>query len=236
MPTVLVVDDEESFVASLKLALGREGYKVLVAHDGPSAVGLLEREKVDIILLDLMLPGMSGLDVCRIIRQKPGAPGIIMVTAKSSDIDAIVGLETGADDYVAKPFNMSLLLARMRALLRRQRRLFAAENVGSGRKIIFGALEIDTAAYEVHCDGRPVDLSPRLFDVLVYLARREGEVVNRDDLLNNVWGYDFAGETRTVDVHLHWLREHLTNSGCPDMIQTIRGVGYKFVAPKASGP
>lgn len=238
-PTILVVDDEESFVTSLAHALKREGYRVLTAGTGPAGLELALGERPDVVLLDLMLPGMPGLEVCRAIRAGGGSkqPGIIMVTAKTSDVDAVVGLESGADDYVAKPFNLSLLLARIRALLRRNlhRRdpaAAAAEDAPDHDRLQLGELVVDEGAYVASWAGRPLDLSPRLFALLLYMARRPGRVVTRDDLLNEVWGYDYAGQTRTVDVHVHWLRELLEAAGAgSQLIQTIRGVGYKLVPP-----
>lgn len=232
-PSILVVDDERSFVASLEHALRREGYRVSKAFDGPSALATFTREKPDVVLLDLMLPGTSGLEVCRSIRQsQEPQPGIIMVTAKDTDMDAVIGLESGADDYVTKPFNLGILLARIRALLRRQKR--ASQGGRNMRRLVLGDIEIDTASYELTCKGNHIDLSPRLFGLLQYLAENQGQVVTRDELLNRIWGYEYAGETRTVDVHIHWLREHLNSAGCTSVaVQTIRGVGYKLVVTGA---
>jgi len=236
LPVVLVVDDEEDFRASLGHALGREGYRVLTAVDGPSAVLVARKEQPDLILLDLMLPGMPGLEVCRSIREWRDRlqPGIIMVTAKSTDIDAVTGLESGADDYVSKPFNLGLLLARMRALLRRLKRQRSTSTGAAShdQTVQLGDLAMDLQAYEVFCHGKPIDLSPRLFSMLAYLAKNAGRVVTRDELLNQVWGYEYIGQTRTVDVHVHWLREQLDRAGCGDYIHTIRGVGYKMTAPE----
>ena len=240
-PVVLVVDDEESFVSSLRHTLSREGYRVLTAFDGPSALEIALREQPDVILLDLMLPGMHGLEVCRAIRLAPikVQPGVIMVTAKSTDFDAVVGLESGADDYIAKPFNLNLLLARLRALMRRNRRLGDAADgglPGESAELTVGPLQLRPAAYEAAWDHHPLALSPRLFELLLHLARNVGRVVTRDELLNEVWGYDYAGQTRTVDVHVHWLRELLATAGdAGEMIQTVRGVGYKMVAPAQGG-
>ena len=231
---VLLVDDEDSFVSSLTHALGREGYRVLTAADGPAGLEIALREQPEVVLLDLMLPGMHGLDVCRAVREADiPQPGIIMVTAKGTDFDAVVGLESGADDYIAKPFNLNLLLARIRALLRRHRRGAAgsAAQVPSAARVIIGELAIDPDAYEAYWGDHALDLSPRLFELLLYLGRNLGRVLTRDELLNEVWGYDYAGQTRTVDVHVHWLREMLAAAGARgEMIQTVRGVGYKMVA------
>jgi DNA-binding response OmpR family regulator len=256
VPTVLIVDDESSFVTSLALALGREGYRVLSAGDGASGLAIWLRERPDVVLLDLMLPRMHGLDVCRAIRAADGPqPGVIMVTAKDSDIEAVVGLESGADDYVAKPFNLSLLLARVRALLRRSRRQEPNDPPGATadpdraglepdagppaaaavRYIQLDRLRIDPAAYEAAWDGHQLDLSPRLFGLLRYLAANAGRVISRDELLNEVWGYEYAGQTRTVDVHVHWLREALSAAGAADLILTVRGVGYKLAAHGGEG-
>jgi two-component system alkaline phosphatase synthesis response regulator PhoP len=240
-PVVLVVDDEESFVSSLRHTLSREGYRVLTAFDGPGALEIALREQPDVILLDLMLPGIHGLEVCRAIRSAPLKlqPGVIMVTAKSTDFDAVVGLESGADDYIAKPFNLNLLLARIRALMRRHRRVDDASGNGhpaEPAELTVGPLHLRPAAYEAAWDHHPLALSPRLFELLLHLARNVGRVVTRDELLNEVWGYDYAGQTRTVDVHVHWLRELLATAGdAGEMIQTVRGVGYKMVPPAQGG-
>lgn len=236
--TVLVVDDEESFVSSLRYSLARDGYRVLTAFDGPTALEIALRERPDVILLDLMLPGMHGLEVCRAVRAAnlPAQPGVIMVTAKGSDFDAVVGLESGADDYIAKPFNLNLLLARVRSLLRRQQRSDGGKGDGnatdSGDELVVDRLRVRPAAYEADWEGQPLRLAPRLFELLLHLTRNIGRVVTRDELLDKVWGYDYIGQTRTVDVHVHWLREVLAEVGAPDtLIQTVRGVGYKMVAP-----
>ncbi len=236
-PKILVVDDEESFVLSLNHALSREGYRPLAAYDGPAALEMAVREHPDVILLDLMLPGMHGLEVCRALRAAPiPQPGVIMVTAKDTDLDAVVGLESGADDYVAKPFNLDVLLARVRALLRRRRREAAAngprEKAQAEDSITVGGLTVCPEGYEATYRGVQLDLSPRLFGLLLHLARNVGRVLTRDELLNDVWGYEYAGQTRTVDVHVHWLRELLVAAGgCPETIQTVRGVGYKMTVP-----
>lgn len=268
-PVVLVVDDEQGFVAPLAHTLSREGYRVLTAHDGLAALDLVRQECPDVVLLDLMLPGLAGLQVCRAIRTLDiPQPGVIMVTAKSADVDTVVGLESGADDYVAKPFNLSLLLARIRALLRRIQRPAGAgqprewgpgapagpgvpgggpggsvtphtagQAAEDGPMVVLGGLEIDPDAYEARWEGRPVNLSPRPFELLLYLARHHGRVLGRDQLLDEVWGPDYDGEVRTVDVHIHWLRAVLAGAGCKDnIIQTVRGVGYKLVVPEARRP
>jgi two-component system alkaline phosphatase synthesis response regulator PhoP len=245
-PAVLVVDDEESFVAPLAHTLAREGYRVLTAHDGPAALDLVAREQPDVVLLDLMLPGLSGLQVCRSIRKlNIPQPGVIMVTAKGTDVDAVVGLESGADDYVAKPFSLSLLLARVRALLRRIQPMELRDSAAplevagiahSEPPLVLGSLVIEPDAYEAKFKGRPLGLSPRPFELLLYLARNAGRVIGRDELLDEVWGRDYDGEVRTVDVHIHWLREQLAAAGCKhNILQTVRGVGYKL-APPAGTP
>ena len=239
LKTILVVDDEESFVSSLRYSLTREGYRVLTAFDGPTALEIALRDTPDLILLDLMLPGMHGLEVCRAVRAANLAnqPGVIMVTAKGSDFDAVVGLESGADDYIAKPFNLNLLLARVRSLLRRRLRGSVGQTggdaaSGGGAELVVDRLRLRPAGYEAEWDDQPLRLSPRLFELLLHLARNIGRVVTRDELLDKVWGYDYGGQTRTVDVHVHWLREVLAEVGAPDgLIQTVRGVGYKMAAP-----
>ncbi len=228
MQTVLVVDDEPNIVDLLRLYLEREGYRVVAAGDGPSAVALHRDEAPDIVVLDLMLPGLDGFEVCRAIRREADTP-ILMVTARSDDVDAIVGLELGADDYVTKPFNPRALVARVRAILRR-----ADGATRAGRPIDAGSLHLDPRRREALVGDRVVELRPREFDLLMALARAPGEVLTRDELLSDVWGTDFPGETRTVDVHVAEVRRRLGPDGPP--IETVRGVGYRLVASRRAGP
>ncbi len=222
--TILVVEDEENIRFSLVSGLRREGYQVFEAASGQEALELAQCHDPDVVLLDLMLPDMPGLDVSRQLRRSSQAT-IIMVTARDGESDVIAGLEMGADDYVTKPFSFSVLLARIRANLRRYENV----EVAHGEVVQVGSVRLDPASYEASFDGKSLSLTPRLFQLLLFLARRVGRVCTRDELLNAVWGYDYSGETRTVDVHVHWLREKL-HAGAPDLVlETVRGVGYRLV-------
>ena len=239
---ILVVDDEAVLVETIAYNLEQAGYQVTTAADGASALEVARRESPDLIILDIMLPEMDGLEVCRQLRRDSGtaATPIIMLTAKGDEIDKVVGLEVGADDYVTKPFGRRELLARVRALLRRanptQEDGNAQNTTGEtsqsqrpGRELLAGPLRIDLAGRRVNCRGKDLELQPKQFDLLTYLARNRGTVLTRDQLLQNVWGYDYAGDTRTVDVHVRWLREKLEEDPAnPKLIQTVRGVGYCF--------
>ncbi len=231
---ILVVDDEAGMLQILRYNLERSGYAVCTASDGRNAIAMAEREQPDLIVLDVMLPGLDGIEVCREIRKVSSVP-IIMLTAKDQEIDKVLALELGADDYVTKPFGRRELLARVRALLRRSEQLPAGEEemaqeiVRPPRELVAGPLRIDLAGRRVHCRGQEFELQPKQFDLLTYLVRNRGTVLTRDQLLHNVWGYDYAGDTRTVDVHVRWLREKLEEDPAnPHMIQTVRGVGYVF--------
>ncbi len=239
---ILVVDDEAVLVETIAYNLEQSGYQVETAADGVSALDAAHRESFDLIVLDIMLPGMDGLEVCRQLRRedRTATVPIIMLTAKSDEIDKVVGLEVGADDYVTKPFGRRELLARVRALLRRvdypagaEERSGQAERVESQpparSELVAGPLRIDQAGRRVNCRGQDLELQPKQFDLLTYLVRNRGTVLTRDQLLHNVWGYDYAGDTRTVDVHIRWLREKLEEDPAnPRLIQTVRGVGYVF--------
>ncbi|MHB0875743.1 MAG: response regulator [Anaerolineae bacterium] len=229
---VLVVEDEPTLVETLRYNLRRQGYDVSVATDGITALALARKEAPDLILLDIMLPGMDGIEVCRVLRQESTVP-ILMLTARDEEIDKVVGLEVGADDYVTKPFSMRELMARVKANLRRVRMLrqemaetHAAE---TDQRLTAGDLVIDLGRREVLRAGQPVALTPREFDLLAFLARNRGLVLSRDMLLERVWGWDFAGGTRTVDVHVRGLREKLEpDPAHPTRIVTVRGAGYRF--------
>lgn len=239
---ILVVDDEAILVETIAYNLEQAGYRVVTAADGGSALDAARSEIPDLIILDVMLPGMDGLEVCRQLRKESGTATtpIVMLTAKSDEIDKVVGLEVGADDYVTKPFGRRELLARVRALLRRSEyphpgedRLGAQEAAEAvrpaSRDLVAGPLRIDLAGRRVNCRGQDLELQPKQFDLLAYLVRNRGTVLTRDQLLHNVWGYDYAGDTRTVDVHVRWLREKLEEDPAnPKLIQTVRGVGYVF--------
>ncbi len=222
--TILVVDDEPTLVATLKYNLERESFRVLVAADGEAALAAARSGRPDLIVLDLMLPGLSGLEVCRILRKETRVP-IIMLTAKDAEVDKIVGLETGADDYVTKPFGMPELMARVRALLRRAE---PAEDEALD-VVESGDLRVDLARREVQRAGAPLRLKPKELDLLGFFMRRRGRVLSREELLNQVWGYEFADDTRTVDVHVRWLRQKIElDPAQPSRLITVRGVGYRF--------
>ena len=221
---ILVVDDEPTLVATLRYNLERDGYQVTTASDGESALSAARAGRPDLIVLDLMLPGLDGLEVCRILRREMAAP-ILMLTARAEEVDKIVGLELGADDYVTKPFSMRELLARVRALLRR-----AGSQIAAEPDILTAAdLEIDLQRRHASRGGRALALKPREFELLVFFLRNRGRAFTRDQLLNDIWGYDFAGDTRTVDVHIRWLREKIEDDPAkPTRLITIRGTGYRF--------
>jgi DNA-binding response OmpR family regulator len=225
--TILVVDDETTLRETLAEALDAEGFRVLTAADGREALNRFREHQPDLVVLDLMLPELSGIEVCRIIRAESGVP-IVMLTAKSSELDKVVGLELGADDYVTKPFSLRELTARIRALLRRTEQLAEAPTPS----VELGALTVDLAGHRLLHDGERVPLKPKVFELLAYLLRHPGQVLTRDQLLEHVWGYDYAGETRTVDVHVHWLRAAIEPEPAePIYLHTVRGVGYVFRRP-----
>jgi DNA-binding response OmpR family regulator len=226
--TVLVVEDEPTLRETLADALEMEGFRVLTAADGRQALGVFRAERPDLVLLDLLLPELSGIEVCRIIRAESGVP-IVMLTAKDSELDKVVGLELGADDYVTKPFSLRELTARIRALFRRGDRLGGEEDA---RIVDLGRVQADLAGHRLLRDGRTVPVKPKAFELLAFLIRHHGQVFTRDQLLEHVWGYDYAGETRTVDVHVHWLRNAIEEEpGEPRYLHTVRGVGYVFRRP-----
>ncbi|HVB21166.1 MAG TPA: response regulator transcription factor [Ktedonobacteraceae bacterium] len=237
---ILVVDDEPVLVETIAYNLEQAGYQVTTAADGSSALEAAHRETPDLIILDIMLPEMDGLEVCRQLRRESNTTTtpIMMLTAKGDEIDKVVGLEVGADDYVTKPFGRRELLARVRALLRRSEYTPASEERSASttaevprqtRELVAGPIRIDLAGRRVHCRGQESELQPKQFELLTYLVRNRGTVLTRDQLLHNVWGYDYAGDTRTVDVHVRWLREKLEEDPAnPRLIQTVRGVGYVF--------
>jgi two-component system alkaline phosphatase synthesis response regulator PhoP len=220
---VVIVDDDESIRELASLYLRKEGFDVVAAPDGVAGVELIEREQPSIVILDLMLPGMSGYDVCRRVRSASDVP-IIMLTARDEDVDKIVGLELGADDYLTKPFNPRELVARVRAILRRAGEGRAAR---TGHVVTVGELRLDKQRREATLGGRALDLRTKEFDLLAAFAEQPGIVFTREQLLDRVWGYSFYGETRTVDVHVQHLRAQLAASDVA--IRTVRGVGYKLV-------
>lgn len=228
---ILVVDDEQPIADILRFNLEKEGYEVVCAYDGDEAVALAEEEKPDLVLLDIMLPGKDGNEVCREIRKNQSMP-IIMLTAKDSEIDKVLGLELGADDYVTKPFSNRELIARVKANLRRQQQMPEEEEFGN-KDIEIGSLVIHPDAYTVSRDGVEIELTHREFELLHYLARHIGQVMTREHLLETVWGYDYFGDVRTVDVTVRRLREKVEeNPGTPSWIVTRRGVGYYLRNPE----
>ncbi|MEW6152769.1 MAG: response regulator transcription factor [Actinomycetota bacterium] len=228
--TVLVVEDEESFVDALTVGLKREGFRVVVARDGAEALVLFDAVKPDVLLLDVMLPRVSGLDVCREVRARSKVP-IIMVSAKTSEIDTVVGLEVGADDYVPKPYRLRELVARMRAALRRAPR---PEEPTEGPVLAVGDVVLDPARHEVSVRGNPVSLPLKEFELLELLLENAGRVLTRDTLIDRVWGHDYVGDTKTLDVHVKRLRAKIEDDpSAPTRITTIRGLGYKYEAAPA---
>jgi DNA-binding response OmpR family regulator len=227
--TILVVDDETTLRETLVDALEAEGFRVVAAADGREALALFRSERPDLILLDLMLPELSGVEVCRIIRAESSVP-IVMLTAKDSELDKVVGLELGADDYVTKPFSLRELSARIRALFRRSDQAVVLE--APPGVVDLDRVQVDLAGHRLLRDGETLPIKPKAFELLTFLIRHPGQVFTRDQLLERVWGYDYAGETRTVDVHIHWLRSQVEEDpSAPRFIHTVRGVGYVFRRP-----
>ena len=224
--TILVVDDETTLRETLVEALETEGYRAIPAADGREALERFRADRPDLVLLDLMLPLLSGVEVCRILRAESSVP-IIMLTAKDAEVDKVVGLELGADDYVTKPFSLRELTARIRAIFRRADQAAAAADAPA--LIDLGRVQLDLAGHRLVRDGERVAVKPKAFELLAFLVRNPGQVFTRDQLLERVWGYDYAGETRTVDVHIHWLRSEIElDPGAPRLLHTVRGVGYAF--------
>jgi two-component system alkaline phosphatase synthesis response regulator PhoP len=224
--TILIVEDEEALLKGLELNLSREGYQILTAANGEDGMRLAIRERPQLILLDVMLPGKNGLDVCRELRRNGFDAPIIMLTAKSEEVDRVVGLEIGADDYVTKPFSRRELLARIRARLRRQPP-GAPERL---TRYCFGQIEIDFEKCSATRDGEPLDLTAREYDILRLMIRHRGETISRDRMLNEIWGYDAYPATRTVDSHMVKLRQKIEEDPAePKHILSIYGEGYKFV-------
>ena len=224
MKKVLVVDDEPTLVATLKYNLEGAGYEVLTAPDGESALLMARSKRPDLVVLDLMLPIMDGLEVCRLLRRDMSMP-ILILTAKTEEVDKVVGLELGADDYVTKPFSMRELLARVRALLRRSETV----SEDAAELVISGDLELNPRSRVVSRGGKALPLRPKEYDLLAFLMFNRRHVFSREQLLDRVWGYDDAGETRTVDVHVTWLRQKIENVPAkPTRLITVRGTGYRF--------
>ncbi len=238
MDKILVVEDEPALVDTLEYALSRQGYTVVIARDGLSALDMARVQKPDLILLDVMLPGLDGFEICRVLRQEMNVP-ILILTARDDEIDKIVGLEVGADDYLTKPFSMRELLARVKAHLRRVRLIreeigIDEEEIGSvvpsgGRRLVFDSLVIDPDRREVSLDNEVMHLKPKEYELLLFLAQNRRIVLGRDLILERVWGWDYSGGSRTVDVHIRWLREKIESDPAdPKRIVTVRGIGYRF--------
>jgi two-component system OmpR family response regulator len=223
---VLIVEDDQTLLSVLEYNFAKEGYHVVTATDGIQALEAARRVKPDLIILDIMLPKMSGFEVCRVLRKEMTVP-ILMLTAKDDEIDKIAGLDLGADDYMTKPFSMRELLARVRAMFRRAE--MQAPKLAAEDQLKFGDVEVDIRRHAVTKSGNILSLTPKEFDLLTFLARNKGLVFSRDQLLEKVWGYDYPGDTRTVDVHVRWLREKIEdNPDKPKRLVTVRGVGYKL--------
>lgn len=234
--TILVVEDELVLRETLAYNLENQGYEVHTAEDGPTGVDLAHEVRPDLILLDIMLPGIDGFEVCRLLRKEMNVP-ILMLTARADEIDKIVGLEVGADDYLTKPFSMRELLARIKALLRRVRitreevaaEVQAESQAEAARRLTFGNLVIDMDRCEVFRDGESLELHPKEYDLLVCLAQNRGRALSREQLMENVWDWNYTGGSRTVDVHIRWLREKIERDPAhPVRIITVRGIGYRF--------
>lgn len=232
---VLVVDDERVLVETIGYNLRREGYATVSAYEGGDALAAARREKPDAIILDVMLPGLDGFEVCRALRRETTVP-ILMLTAREGELDKVLGLELGADDYLTKPFSMRELLARVKALLRRSEIVGGLETTPAaalpgGQPVQAGPLQIDPVQHRATWSGRALELKPKEFDLLLFLARNQNAVLSRDVLLERVWGYDFPIDTRTVDVHIRWLREKIEDEPSrPVHLLTVRGLGYRFTA------
>jgi DNA-binding response OmpR family regulator len=226
---ILIVEDELTLQETLAYNLEHQGYQVFTASDGNKAIEMAKECDPDLILLDIMLPGIDGFEVCRILRKDMLVP-ILMLTARDDEIDRVVGLEVGADDYLTKPFSMRELVARVKALLRRVRQMQSNNPAEEKHQIFdFGNLRIDESRHEVSLDENPINLKPKEYDLLLYLAYHRGHILSREQILEEVWGWDYFGDSRTVDVHVRWLREKIESDPAkPNRIITIRSAGYRF--------
>ncbi|MEX3516855.1 response regulator transcription factor [Corynebacterium camporealensis] len=238
MTTILIVEDEESLADPLAFLLQKEGFEPIVANDGPTALEEFDQRDIDIVLLDLMLPGMSGTDVCKQLRATSNVP-VIMVTARDSEIDKVVGLELGADDYVTKPYSSRELIARIRAVLRRGADGASSSNAAPAEPAVEefvpdqilegGRVRMDVERHTVAVDGEPVSMPLKEFDLLEYLLRNAGRVLTRGQLIDRIWGADYVGDTKTLDVHVKRLRSKIElQPSRPKHLVTVRGLGYKF--------
>ena len=231
MAKILVVDDEPTLRNVLQYNLTKEAHQVRTAGDGEEAIDQAREYEPDLILLDVMLPKLDGFEVCKAIRRESNVP-ILMLTAKNSEIDKVVGLEIGADDYITKPFSMRELVARVKAMIRRSEMLKGELITGEADKtrLAVRGLTMDLLQHKVMLDGRTINMKPKEFELLAFLLRHPDQVFSRDQLLDQVWGYEFGGDTRTVDVHIRWLREKIEETPSkPTYLETVRGVGYRLV-------
>ena len=242
MKKVLLVDDEPSIVTLLAFNLEKDGYEVTTATDGAEGYRLAVSNPFDFIILDLMLPSMDGMDICKRLRQEKFDTPIMILTAKDDELEKIIGLELGADDYMTKPFSPREVLARMKAILRRTNKAVPVEPVAAAQqepteekteKIEVGEITIFPQLYEVHVAGELIEITPKEFELLLYMAKRANRILSREQLLNAIWNFDYAGETRIVDVHISHLREKIEkDTKNPQYIRTVRGFGYKFEVAK----
>lgn len=230
---ILVVEDEISLQETLAYNLRRQGYEVESVGDGPSALKIARSQHPDLILLDIMLPGMDGFEVCRILRQEMATP-VLMLTARDDEIDRVVGLEVGADDYMIKPFSMRELLARVKAMLRRVQLIrkeieTSVPPLAASQVLTSGNLTIDLTRREVRLNDSPIPMKPKEYELLLYLLQHRGQILTREIILEKVWGWDYIGDSRTVDVHIRWLREKIEPIPAnPERIVTVRSAGYRF--------
>ncbi|QHW36993.1 response regulator transcription factor [Staphylococcus ursi] len=230
---VLVVDDEQSIVTLLKYNLEQSGYVVEVAQDGEEALQKEKETKPDLIVLDVMLPKKDGIEVCKTIRSDKNQVPILMLTAKDDEFDRVLGLELGADDYMTKPFSPREVVARVKAILRRSSLVNHVRQVEDDEDIVIGSIRIRPDFFEVYRNDELLELTPKEFELLLYLVERQGRVITREHMLNSVWNYEFAGDSRIVDVHISHLRDKLEeNPKQPQFIKTVRGLGYKLERPK----
>ncbi|AQL56474.1 response regulator transcription factor [Abyssicoccus albus] len=231
---ILVVDDEESISTLLKYNLIQAGYEVVTAFDGEEALNVVKQENPSLIVLDIMLPKIDGVEVCRTIREQRNQVPILMLTAKDDEFDKVLGLELGADDYMTKPFSPREVVARVKAILRRVTfNSTSDQEVNDAKEIKVANLKIYPDFFEVYREGQLLDLTPKEFELLLYLIERQGRVITRENMLNSVWNYEFAGDSRIVDVHISHLREKIEeNPKKPQIIKTVRGLGYKMEIPR----
>jgi len=231
MSRILVVDDEDSIIELVKFNLEREGYEVLTATDGDEALGLIKNQIPDLIILDIMLPGIDGLSICKMLHNEENTKNIpiIMLSARSEELDKVLGLEMGADDYVTKPFSPRELIARVKACLRRNGKNILTKLNSKPKKLFIGDMVIDEERFAVIINGYQQKFTPKEFELLKFLACNPGKVFSRDFLLEKIWGYDYTGDSRTIDVHVRHIRQKLDAvPGMPKLIETVRGIGYRF--------